>query len=373
VVKRFALQSFMALTAMISLISPVLACLWDRDTLEQEKQRFPGALELITGQFPRHSASFYQWRVQDRTRQLADDPNAKLAYNDLAVAYEKLGEHDRAIQIIQQKEEKWPGEYETAANLGTFYVHRGDYEKGIAEIQRAIEINPDAHFGREIYQKLLVEYILSRQADGVVKLPLDPNPGSPHQPQGFADWVLASRRVDLANMDEVAEELGRAQKGVLGMMRFGHYNSPILLEALSDLLGSGQDGDAKRLAVRALLKAAYETEGDVSVAYREKAESALVMQTISPQKERQLPLKELEARFQQELKAAQKWYRALEANEKRWIEQGLDPEAEFLKQYSEKPGTSRQGQLVPPSNWGWGIFGVLIPIALVAVYRVWRR
>ena len=379
-------RCFCTVGVVLFLVSPGLACLWDRDTLEQEKRRFPGALELMTGHFPRHSSAFYQWRVQDRTQQLAEDPNRKSAYDDLAVAYEKLGEHERAIQIIQQKEEKWPGEYETAANLGTFYVHQGDYEKGISEIQRAIDINPDAHFGREIYQKLLVEYVVSKQVDGELKLPLDAESGVPHQPHGFAEWVLASRRVDLANSEEVSDEITRAQKGVLGMMRFGHYDSPILLEALSDLLGSGHDGDAKRLAVRALLKASYETKGEVSANYREKADSALFMQTISPQKERQLSLKQLEASFQNELKAAREWYRELEANEKRWIEQGLDPEAEFLKfsesysaplQSQSVPGQGkvgpRQGQGVPASNWGWGVLGVLIPIALVTGWWFWRR
>ncbi len=369
----YCLRGMGAIVVSLCLLSPLLACLWDRDTLEQEKQRFPGALELITGQFPRHSTAFYRWRVKDRTRQLANDPNLKAAYDDLAVAYEKLGQYERAIEITQQKDEKWPGEYETAANLGTFFIHLGEYEKGVAEIQRAIDINPDAHFGREIYQKLLVEYVLSKRIDGSLKLPLDPEPGSDYQPQGFADWVLASKRVDLAQADEVAKEIARAQKGVLGMMRFGHYDSPILLEALSDLLGSGHEGDAKRLAVRALLKAAYETEGEASAAYRDKAEAALAMQTVSPQKERQLSLGELEASFQTELQAAQRWYRKLEQDEERWIEQGLDPEAEFLKKYDGKPARNLQGKVVPGWNWGWGVLGILVPIAMFAGWRMWRR
>lgn len=53
-----------------------------------------------------------------------------------------------------------PGRYETAANLGTFYLHAGIFKKVLAYIEKALKINPDAHFGREKYQKLLVEYII---------------------------------------------------------------------------------------------------------------------------------------------------------------------------------------------------------------------
>ena len=65
-----------------------------------------------------------------------------------------------------QKEQLYPGLYETRANLGTFYIHAGELEQGVEQIELAIEINPDAHFGREIYQKHLVNYVLTRKVDG---------------------------------------------------------------------------------------------------------------------------------------------------------------------------------------------------------------
>ena len=42
------------------------ACVWDSDTLEQERSRYPTALELITGKFLRHTREFYEWRIRDR-------------------------------------------------------------------------------------------------------------------------------------------------------------------------------------------------------------------------------------------------------------------------------------------------------------------
>jgi hypothetical protein len=58
----------------VGLLSSYRACLWDYDTLRQERARFPGALELITGKFLRHSPEFYQWRIEDRRRRLDADP-----------------------------------------------------------------------------------------------------------------------------------------------------------------------------------------------------------------------------------------------------------------------------------------------------------
>ena len=42
------------------------ACLWDNDTLQMERLRFPSVLEIITGKFVRHSPAYYAWRIVDR-------------------------------------------------------------------------------------------------------------------------------------------------------------------------------------------------------------------------------------------------------------------------------------------------------------------
>lgn len=56
-----------AAAAAVALVpSLALACVWDYDTPKMERQRFPSALELITGKFPRHSPEFYEWRIRDR-------------------------------------------------------------------------------------------------------------------------------------------------------------------------------------------------------------------------------------------------------------------------------------------------------------------
>lgn len=219
-----------------------VACLWDYDTLKQERARFPDTLELITGKFLRHSPEFYEWRIQDRLYKLKIDPTNLEYHDDLAVAYEKTGQHDKAIETILAKEKIKPGLYETYSNLGTFHILAGDFEKGLPYIDKALAINPDAHFGRERYQKWLVEYALTRRKDGKIKFPLQE--GSTN----FQDYLRMRLRKDQL----APEDIQSAVKGILGMMRFANHNNPLLLEALGDLLRSpgAPHFDAKRLSAR---------------------------------------------------------------------------------------------------------------------------
>jgi tetratricopeptide (TPR) repeat protein len=172
VLMRKLLSPVLGIAICANIVVPALACLWDYDTLQMENQRFPEALELITGKFLRHSPEFYQWRIADRQKKLEREPQKLEYYDDLAVAYEKTGDHKKAIETILKKDKIKPDQYETSANLGTFYIFDGQLEKSVPCIEQAIAINPDAHFGREVYQKILVEYMLSKMKDGKLTLPL---------------------------------------------------------------------------------------------------------------------------------------------------------------------------------------------------------
>ena len=312
-----------------------VACLWDHDTLMMERQRFPSALELITGKFWRHSSDFYEWRVGDRQRRLVSEPHNLALLDDIAVAYDKLGRRDEALEWIGRKETMQPGSYETIANRGTILIHRGDLEAGLRDLERAIEINPQAHFGREIYQAEVVRYILSRRVDGKLTLPL--RRGN----EGFAEFL--TRKQDryraLSGKDRDA-----AVKGILGMMRFGDHTSPVLLESLGDLLSSGGPKEnASALASRAYLKASYQTVGTpAAAAYRQLAANAGRFEG-----NRYPPLAEIEAQFKRELADASSWYDALVADERRWIASAADPEAEFARKYVTEPSVIEPSVIEP--------------------------
>jgi tetratricopeptide (TPR) repeat protein len=343
--KMRSLRTVILMAVCFLLPGVVWACLWDYDTLMMERVRFPTTLELITGKFLRHSKEFYEWRIQDRQKKLAQDPNNLAYYDDLAVAYDKLGQHEKAIETILAKDQIKPGLYETEANLSTFYIHAGQLEKGLEHVERAIQINPNAHFGREKYQRLLVQYIISRRHDGKTVLPLATPPagdeGAAVQPTNgdFASFLNSGNSYGLSEADRRA-----ALSGILGMMKFAKFDSPILLEPLGDLLARGWDGeparDAKLLAARAYLKASYAVDDEsAKAAYRRLAEDVLELQ-VKNVLHAEMSLQELEQTFQKELAEAEQWYDELRQNELSWIEQGKDADLEFTKMYYDEPQVS---------------------------------
>jgi len=348
---RRRLLRLVAYFATFSALLPTIAsaCLWDHDTLRQERSQFPAALELITGKFLRHSPEFYEWRIKDRQEKLKTDPTNLAYHDDLAVAYSKVGRTKDAIATMQAKEKLKPGLYETYSNLGTFYILAGDFEAGLPYIDKALAINPEAHFGREKYQKWLVEYaMLCEKKDGKLVLPLKPTKES--KVSGFYDYVVQQQKSDTPrNSDNSRSD---AVNGVLGMMRFANHDNPLLLQALADLTTSW-DGRGQRLAVRALLQASYVMKDDVAKQeYRKLADSAMGMQvgeyspsdTVHPN---------IEDQFQAELTEARSWYDDLRAKEVAWIRDGKDVEAEFDKLYTAEPAVRTE------TIYGGGVSGMM--------------
>lgn len=262
--------------------APVGACLWDTDTLQMERKRFPGADELITGRFVRHSRAYYEWRLEDRLKRV--QPYDPEVVDDLAVAYDKLGRQSEGIAILESCLSEHPDRYETIANLGTLLIHSGKPDEGAKLIERAIEINPQAHFGREKYQLLLVRYIQQSElkSKGVLS---SESRWQQHEAAGFAKFVLEQKDLPTHGYTDISTvwkaqsaELDAARKGILGILHFGNFESPVVLEALGDVLlrcGEGPD-DARLLAARAYLKASFHVTGPEAVtAYETMADEAL--------------------------------------------------------------------------------------------------
>ncbi|MBA3312972.1 MAG: hypothetical protein M3552_02565 [Planctomycetota bacterium] len=399
------MRRVLAFLLVISCAVPTGACLWDYDTLQMERERFPGALELIVGKFLRHSDTFYEWRVRDRTAKIARhesgeatlaDNDLAAAYDDLAVAYDKLSRQDDAIKTIREKAEKLPkvGEYETRANLGTFFVHAGQYEEGLAELKKAIEINPDAHFGREKYQVLLVEYVTQQQGKTeTIALPLNSQLRSGYDGKdeiyGFANYILDQAGIEEWQTDEKvstegAAELKRATTGVLGMMRIGDYRSPILLEALGDLLLSGtNDSDSKQLAARAYLRASQVNDSPTSkAAYYEMADHAVFGQEKKDGWSRNQTVEHLEDQLAREVKEADAWFAEVAYDEELWVEKSADPDRRYWEKYGDQVITVGHDRLPAGKFAEKGLpvvlrvaLGVAFVLTLVIVIgaMAWRR
>ncbi len=361
----FRLSLLTASLAGLCLALPATACLWDYDTLNQEQSRFPSTIELITGKFLRHSPKFYQWRIEDRLQKLAKNPEDIALYDDLGVAYQKTGQHEKALETMSAKDKLRPALYETKANLGTFYILSGDLKQGLPFIDEALKIKPHAHFDRERYQKWLVEYALSKYPDGKLNFPLCKTETGPRFPEFLA--VKLSGQPGFLSQ----EASQKAVQAVLGMMRFADYDNPLLLEVLGDLLiASGMPEDGKQLSARAYLAASYKFKGQPEEKeYRVLAEKALHNQARRGDDE-QMPLAALEEEFRKERAEAEAWYRNLEHKESLWIEKGLNADSEFDKLYHSEP---RLSETVDTFGLTLSGLGLMVIFSSFAFWKAYRR
>jgi hypothetical protein len=154
--------------------------------------RFAMVHDVVHERFPRHGTAYYLERNRRVRQNLADlkqrgdaDGRPSEQYfallDDLAVGLEFVGEHNEAIRVLRDKLEQQKALgltgrqlYSTYANLGTFLIlgpfrqvrpgNEADKQvlrEGLALIQQSIDVNPDAHFGREIWQAVLIEYMIA--------------------------------------------------------------------------------------------------------------------------------------------------------------------------------------------------------------------
>lgn len=146
--------------------------MWDSDTLAQEATGLPGAVEAITGRVDINPPLYYEMRLK---RVTSHSPMSLEDYDDAAVASDRLGKTDSAIhwmalkKSVLDKNNDPQHRYRYHANLGTFLAHKwlkspdktktGLLDDSIAEIQAALALNRDAHFGREIVQLNLLKLI----------------------------------------------------------------------------------------------------------------------------------------------------------------------------------------------------------------------
>ena len=329
---RIAVLIFLA---VLHPMTPALACLWDAETLMQERMAAPSVLEVIVGKFPRHSLAYYQWRLDDRLRKLESDSENDRLLDDIAVSYEKLGDHDAAIEIAREQLSRNPRRYETLANLGTFLIHKGELEEGMGFIANAIEVNPDAHFGREEYQLLLVKYLLMLSREGDYTLPLGANrvsEGAWITRYPFIDFVSAKKKV-FGDNDTWPSEVERqeAVDAILGMMRFSRHDHPILLDVLGELL---EADNRRRLAFRCYMSAAGKvTDGAAKQGYETLARRVISQQYDRGNTEKPVPRAEVMTRFQNERIDADEWFAELTRNEAKWIAAGEDVDAIFHEHY----------------------------------------
>lgn len=238
------------------------ACLWDSDTLRAEAAGAPGMVETIVGRFDRYPPLYYEMRLERVTKVLEADSTNLAAYDDAGVACDRLGRYDEAVAWMAKKrtaldglldsEEKAEHEYRYLANLGTFHAHRwianGADRTDLTDIQRArdlidqaITLNPDAHFGRERYQLLALDWILQPPTVD----PLSPSPSNILE----ADPALAGRGSNFIMGQLEGTAHADASEGMAGLVALGNaWHSFDVFFSLGDALQGGGDSSLATLA-----------------------------------------------------------------------------------------------------------------------------
>jgi len=224
---------------------PARACLWDRDTLAMEAEGKLDTVEAIVGWFDRYPPRYYEMRLERVITELAADPQRLDLYDDAGVACSRLGRHDEAIDWMVKKKaildtlppaDTADARYRYLSNIGTFHLIRwivkpqsvrnadlADLESSDTFIAQALELNPDAHFGREKFQLMLIRWLLK-------------DPGEERYPEtGFVDY-------DSSLSDE-------ARKGITGLIELGAaWQSVDTFRTLQECLKNQRNAYLARLA-----------------------------------------------------------------------------------------------------------------------------
>ena len=136
----------LALTLAL-LVPPVLPCIWDTDTLDDEIHGLPEAEALVvTGRWVRHGKAWYEKRVREIPARLAAHPKDLDAYDDLAVAHDRLGDPAAGLAVLERKAralETCPDEghrYRLLANRGTLLSHAGRWDEAARSEEHTSEL-----------------------------------------------------------------------------------------------------------------------------------------------------------------------------------------------------------------------------------------
>jgi hypothetical protein len=165
--------------------------------------RFAMVHDVLHERYARHGEAYYRERNRSVGEALArveagQGPNrsseeAMALFDDMGVGLDALQQDDVAVRILREKLRRQEALgikgrqlYTTYANLGTFLIHgnfraaqTGDntakerLREGIGFIAKSIEVNPEAHFGREIWQQRAAEFLLDAIDNSQILLECD--------------------------------------------------------------------------------------------------------------------------------------------------------------------------------------------------------
>ncbi len=212
--------------------SSAMACYNDNDTYLTELRDNLDLTNAIIGRFTLYPPEYYTKRIQIQKEILKKDPNNLDAYDNISVAYDRIGDGENALKWIHEKLKHLganPGMhlYSTEANEGTFLIVRwirghkpGDVTDAVEaekHIVKALKINPNAHFGREFAQLYCIRAMILCGKN--------------------AEWMptFTQTLASIADKDHIDHK--KLRYGIAGMMVLGAaWNMPVLIQAIAELV-----------------------------------------------------------------------------------------------------------------------------------------
>lgn len=412
--------------------------------------RFAMVHDTIHERYPVHGPAYYKKRNEiteealkkETDLQPAQGPPKKRYFDlqdDLAVGLMKLGQFEKATDMVAKKLEvqkklglTGKDLYSSYANLGTFLIlwqlneGFGDLPKAkarlkesIANIHKAIEVYPESHFGREIWQVVLEEFILASLDDPKILLKydmvgnnLDPSFYLSGQSASMLNYYAFPKKLlepldSLTNEErdqlrrlitrvgaeaEWAKEVPTSHKeqvpfddpalGIIGMWRMGGGANPFFAVALGEImLRVGQRNIAWTAYERAALMAKnYSADPEIAAKFLDHCRSRqkLIEETL-PQEQ----VEKLRPQFEKELAYGMRYQKAYQDYETKRIAEGADLNDEhFYDAFyaAQGPIASRSGEeefLVigeRPSPWPEVILCVgFVAFGLALLFRLRRN
>lgn len=398
---------YFTLIALSTLAIPLQACINDRDSREaerrerqrEEKTRMQGLPEIpqvLRGEFDRHPPLYYAMRRDRIEAELRDGSGQLELYDDVAAAHDRLGNDDAALAWMEKKlalleatrvepghagydhwREHW---YSYHANAGTFYAHRwflkgadranfDDLDRGRELIAKGIEIKPDAHFGREHYQLMAMNWIAAGPAMGTGSL--------------FIPNLLGFTASDLLKSNPgllKARNLPDAVVGLSGLIVLGAAweSIDVTLALATALYHDGQHENAWAALLRCIELAQAGKRSMVSGAPTgDLLETALLNMLPMPQRAADIRLK-----FTKERAAADRWQVKRTGLMLDLLQSGMHPDTHpdfWLKAAVPLTMDEPDEELAVSTSFGFfdgllvALAGVSTAFVLAVVFLLWRR
>lgn len=321
--------------------------------------------DVIHNYYEEETKEFYEWRHEKTLEKMAEThwTDSIPLYNDLAVEFEKLGEHKKAKATLEEKRrilEKVTSDISQAernehfytyhANLGTFLIHHGITEKdqeemaeGADHIAKAIDINKDAHFGRENYQLIAVQNFLLSFDDSeffqkknllgekTLNEKWITEVGTSEQcGKIYLSYYPEVKKIGKNEQEQILDSCPMALKGILGMIRLGGGPNPYSFATMGDILIAQGEVD--------LAAASYLRSIEMNHPYSTDIEEYVIQILKNEEKK----YEDVFAEYKRKKSRGDLWKEGYKSTQRALIEKGKNPrEKESYEKFYEEWGNPR--------------------------------